>query len=157
MSRAICASTKERAHLRALRASGAPGLWRAGNAEAEGKVWVHDPNALGGPVLGERCVFIANMHFPHTANRRLVAAAVNAVVPLCDALDATERELAAAREEIILARVGGVFAAFAGQSSREADAIQWGAMVGERDALRAENAALRERVAALEVLVGIVP
>lgn len=62
-----------------------------------------------------------------------------------------------ARAEVLLARSGGVFAASARQGAREADAIQWGATVGERDALRAENAALRERVAVLEALVGIVP
>lgn len=50
-----------------------PGPWRAGTVEAEGKVWAHDPEALGGPSVGERCVFIANTHFKHTANRAFVA------------------------------------------------------------------------------------
>ena len=58
----------------AARANAAyPGPWRAGTVEAEGKVWAHDPEALGGPVVGERCVFIANKYFEHTANREFVA------------------------------------------------------------------------------------
>lgn len=84
--------------------------------------------------------------------------AVKASLPaLLDALDVAGHERDALRAELVVARVGGVFAALAGQSTRESDAVQWSATVGERDALRAENASLRERIAALEALVGIVP
>lgn len=49
------------------------GPWRAGHVEAEGKVWARDAHALGGPHLGEVCIFNANLHRPHTPDREFVA------------------------------------------------------------------------------------
>ncbi len=60
-----------------------PGPWRAGTVEAEGKVWARDPGALGGPVLGERCLFNANTYHANTANREFVAHAREDVPALC--------------------------------------------------------------------------
>ncbi len=77
------------------RASAAdPGPWRAGSVDREGKVWAHDPNALGGPSVGERCVFVANTHFPHTANREFIAYAREDVPALLAALRASRAEVA---------------------------------------------------------------
>ena len=53
----------------------AKGRWRSGSVEREGKVWAHDPDALGGHGVGEVCIFNANMHAPHNGNRALCAAA----------------------------------------------------------------------------------
>ena len=58
-----------------LDAREAKGAWRAGTVEAEGKVWARDPDALGGPSVGEVCVFNANTYRPHNGNRALAAAA----------------------------------------------------------------------------------
>lgn len=58
-----------------LDASEAKGAWRAGTVEAEGKVWAHDTDALGGQSVGEVCVFNANIYRPHNGNRALAAAA----------------------------------------------------------------------------------
>lgn len=41
--------------------------WRQGEVERE-RVFVHDPNALGGPVLGERVLLRANQHTPLQTN-----------------------------------------------------------------------------------------
>lgn len=51
------------------------GAWRCGAVEEQGKVWASDPSALGGPSVGEVCIFNANTGRPHTGNRRLAAAA----------------------------------------------------------------------------------
>lgn len=72
------------------------GPWRAGTLEHEGKVWAEDAEALGGPSVGERCLFNANLHYPHTANRVFIAAA-RADVP---ALIAEVRRLTAENERI---------------------------------------------------------
>ena len=53
----------------------AKGRWRTGTVEHEGKVWAHDPDALGGASVGEVCIFLANKHYPHNGNRALCAAA----------------------------------------------------------------------------------
>ena len=58
-----------------LNAREAKGAWRAGTVEGEGKVWAHDPTALGGPSVGEVCIFNANTYRPHNGNRALAAAA----------------------------------------------------------------------------------
>ena len=58
-----------------LDAREAKGAWRAGTVEGEGKVWAHDPDALGGPSVGEVCIFNANTYRPHNGNRALAAAA----------------------------------------------------------------------------------
>mgnify|MGYP001268694411 CR=1 FL=1 len=74
----------------------AKGRWRAGTVEAEGKVWAHDPDALGGPSVGEVCIFSANLHLPHTGNRRLAAAAPE----LCDEVIALHEEVAELRAAV---------------------------------------------------------
>jgi hypothetical protein len=80
----------------AARANAAyPPPWRAGVTENEAKVWAHDPEALGGPSVGERCVFIANKHYPHTANREFIAHARDDV----PALVARVRDLTAELDE----------------------------------------------------------
>lgn len=71
----------------------ATGRWRAGTVEAEGKVWASNPDALGGPSVGEVCIFNANLHRPHTGNRRLAAAAPE----LCDEVIALHEEVAELR------------------------------------------------------------
>lgn len=76
-----------------------PGPWRAGTLEAEGKVWAHDPEALGGPSCGERCVFIANKHFEHTANREFIAHARQDVPDLVARVRELEAQLAATEAE----------------------------------------------------------
>lgn len=58
-----------------LEGRNAKGAWRVGGVEAEGKVWAHDPTALGGPSVGEVCIFNANTYRPHNGNRALAAAA----------------------------------------------------------------------------------
>ena len=58
-----------------LDAREAKGAWRAGTVEGEGKVWARDPDALGGPSVGEVCIFNANTYRPHNSNRALAAAA----------------------------------------------------------------------------------
>ncbi len=73
-----------------------PPPWRAGVMENEGKVWARDPDALGGPSVGERCLFIANKHYPHTANREFIAHARTDV----PALIARGRDLTAANERL---------------------------------------------------------
>lgn len=79
-----------------------PPPWRAGVMESEGKVWAHDPEALGGPSVGERCVFTANKHFPHTANREFIAHARTDV----PALVAEVRRLRAQRIADLAEHVG---------------------------------------------------
>lgn len=76
-----------------------PGPWRAGTLEAEGKVWAHDPEALGGPSCGERCVFIANKHFEHTANREFIAHARQDVPALVARVRELEAQLSATEAE----------------------------------------------------------
>lgn len=94
------------------------GPWRAGTVESEAKVWAHDPEALGGPSVGERCVFVANEHFPHTANRVFAAAARQDVPDLV-------REIQ---------RFVGI--AWARGRMRQAALIRAEAAEAERDALR---------------------
>lgn len=76
-----------------------PGPWRAGTVEAEGKVWARDPTALGGPSLGERCVFDANPHYPHNANRAFIAHARTDVPDLVAEVRRLTAALATARRE----------------------------------------------------------
>lgn len=81
-----------------LDAREAKGAWRVGSLEAEGKVWAHDPTALGGPSVGEVCLFNANPYRPHNGNRALAAAAPNlAATVVAQAADnaALRTELAA--------------------------------------------------------------
>ncbi len=59
-----------------LDAREAKGAWRVGGVASEGKVWAHDPTALGGPSVEEVCLFFnANLYRPHDGNRALAAAA----------------------------------------------------------------------------------
>ncbi|MDO9016579.1 MAG: hypothetical protein Q8S73_38505 [Deltaproteobacteria bacterium] len=87
----------ERRAMRARVDAADRGPWRAGTVEHEGKVWAPDPDALGGPSVGERCVFNANTHYPHTANRVFVAAAREDVPRLLDEVERITDEAAELR------------------------------------------------------------
>jgi hypothetical protein len=84
------------AALEALLAAATPGPWRVGSVEAEGKVWCPYPGSLAGPA-GERCLLNMNTHFPHTADRELIVAAVNALPALVADNRALRKLLAIAR------------------------------------------------------------
>lgn len=71
-----------------------PGPWRAGTVEKEGKVWGRDPDALGGPSVGEHCLFSANTFYSHTDNRVFVAHARTDVPALVKALREARVEIA---------------------------------------------------------------
>lgn len=74
--------------LRALLAAATPGPWRAGTVET----WnvYADPNGdVMAPGLG-RVVAQMNRHYPHSNDAALIAAAVNALPELLDALEAAE-------------------------------------------------------------------
>ena len=73
MSDEIMSAAKAQALLDAREAKGA---WRVGGVAAGGRVWAHDPPALGGPSVEEVCLFFnANLYRPHDGNRALAAAA----------------------------------------------------------------------------------
>ncbi len=67
-----------------------PAPWRQGNFERY-NLFVHDGDALGGPVLGERVLLKANTHFPHVENLAGIAAIRNHATALLDVVELAAR------------------------------------------------------------------
>ena len=111
----------------------AKGRWRSGSVEREGKVWAHDPDALGGHGVGEVCIFNANMHAPHNGNRALCAAAPKLAASVV-ALHAQFAQVTAERDAL---RARAELA-----EAERADALsELTRVTRERDALRVEREA----------------
>lgn len=86
---------ERRAELRKLREAATPGEWRAGSAWTD-CVMVPHHEGMAGPG-GERVLLRMNANdpaWPHQSDAALIPAAVNALVPLLDALDAAEKRVA---------------------------------------------------------------
>jgi hypothetical protein len=86
------------ADLQALVASMTARPWRQGNVETD-RIFVHDPNALGGPVIGERVVLRMNTNGEYAATAptdcRGIVALANHAEALLELYTAVGRRIAA--------------------------------------------------------------
>ena len=122
-----------------LDAREAKGAWRVGGVASEGKVWAHDPTALGGPSVGEVCLFNANLYRPHNGNRALAAAAPG----LAAAVIAQSAEIERLRALLAVTQ-SSLEAASSGRRVTACDDIE--RLQRERDAALAVVAGLREEI-----------